>query len=679
MALAQAADAPTAASADTVLLNNRVEILPGSPLPALNAPGGPAFVARGLRDRKVELFAIVCTSGLPPRTEMLTSLKSVENQALMRLVEWGVVDCPADGHRHYALVFERPPGRRVMASLSDTMEPMHEERITRQVIQPLASVLRDLNARGIVHGDVRPTNLYIRDQATGGVMLGEGISTLPSYTQPAVFLPIERAMAQAGGRGTGTTAADLYALGVTALVLLLGRNPAKALDDEAVLQAKIDRGSYPALVGTIRISLSMMEVLRGLLADDVKQRWTLGDLDMWLSGRRLSPKQPQVPRKAVRPFELQGGEAWHARGLARLMVRAPGMAAQQIDSGEIDRWLRRSLGDDVRAEAVQSAVTSAISAGKGGSFEDRLVARVCLALDPPAPVRYKQRAVTVDGFGHAIAEAFALGQSPQVLGEAIAAQLPMFWVNVQIEAKAEFVPLVQTFDLMRSYLERQGLGFGIERVLYELNPSMPCMSPMVKTFHAQSPTELLQALDQVATRMDRGREPFDRHVAAFLGARFRKLDERLLGIAGSGGEGGRRVTAILNIMGEAQRRFGPANLPNLSAWAADLCEPALERFRSRPRREKLKAELAKVARAGDLTSLLKLIDDPDAVRKDEMAFANARREYDRTVKDIERAGREIENRQLIADTLGRQVAAMVSSILATLALITIVMLHLMNR
>lgn len=676
MAFVQGAEATSAQ--EPVVLNNRVEILPGSPLPALNAPGGPAFLARGTRDRKAEFFAIVCTSGLPARTDMLTALRSVENQAMLRLIEWGVVDWPVDGTRRQALVFERPPGRRLMASLADAIEPMGEERIARHVIQPLAGVLKDLASRAIVHGDIRPTNLFLRDQATGGVMLGECISTLPSYAQPAIMLPIERAMAQPAGRGAGTTADDLYALGITALVLLLGRNPAKQQDDEALLQAKIEKGTYPALVGTMRISLSMMEVLRGLLSDDPKQRWTLNDLEMWVSGRRLSPKQPHVPRKGVRPFEFQGVACWHSRGLARALARAPGAAAQFVDSGELDRWLRRSLGDEARADAVQSAVSSATAAGKAGSFEDRLMGRVCLALDPPAPIRYKQRAVMVDAFGHAIAEAVALSQSPQALGEAIAAQLPIFWVNVQLEAKAEFVPLVQTFDLMRTYLERPGLGHGIERVLYELNQTVPCMSPLVRAHHATTPAELMLALDAAAARADRPREPLDRHVAAFLAARFRKLDDRLLSIAGSTGDQGRRVTAILNVMADVQRRFGPSTLPNLSAWMAELIEPALERFHSRPKREKVKAELAKAARSGDLGQLMRLVDDPDAVRKDEMGFLAARRDHDRASRDMERARREIENREDVAASLGRQVAAVASSVVATLSLIAVVVLTMMG-
>jgi hypothetical protein len=215
-------------------------------------------------------------------------------------------------------------------------------------------------------------------------------------------------MAQPSGRGVGTTADDLYALGITILLLFMGRNPLRQLDDEAVLQAKIDRGTYPALVGTSRISLNLMEPLRGMLADDPKQRWSLNDLELWLSGRRLSPRQPQVPRKASRPFDFSGTLYWHCRGLARAFARNTAAAVPLIDSGELDRWLRRSLGDESRA---------------------------CLALDPAGPIRYKQKAVMVDGFGAALADAFVRNEGYQALGEAISAQLPSFWVKYAAEVQ----------------------------------------------------------------------------------------------------------------------------------------------------------------------------------------------------------------------------------------------------
>jgi hypothetical protein len=226
--------------------------------------------------------------------------------------------------------------------------------------------------------------------------------------------------------------------------------------------------------------------------------------------------------------------------------------------------------------------------------------------------------------------------------------------------------MVQTFGLMRTFLERPGPGYGIERVLYELNAAVPCMSPMVRAHHAATPGELLQALDDAATRPNRPREPVDRHVVAFLAARFRKVDDRLLALVG-GADPGRRVAALLTILWETQRRFGPAELPNLSAWVAELLEPALERFRSRPTRERLKAQFTRAARGGDLDQLMRLIEDKELVRRDGVGFAAARHQYERSMRDVERAEREIEDGDGIAGTVGRRIALASSLLVATLS------------
>ena len=263
MATAASAPAPAGRSLEPVNLAGRFEILPGTPLPSLDGPGGAAFAVRSLRDRKMDVFARVGTLGVPARMDLLSGIRGIEHVALMRMVEWGMMDWPPDGMKRIVFILENPGGRRLMNSLNDTREQMTEEQITRAVIQPLASALRELSSRGIVHGDIRPTNIFLRDQGTSGIMLGECVSAVTSFGQAPLLLTVERAMAQPSGRGVGSTADDLYALGITILLLFMGRNPVRQLDDEAMLQAKIDRGTYPALVGTSRISLNLMEPLRG--------------------------------------------------------------------------------------------------------------------------------------------------------------------------------------------------------------------------------------------------------------------------------------------------------------------------------------------------------------------------------------------------------------------------------
>jgi hypothetical protein len=212
-------------------------------------------------------------------------------------------------------------------------------------------------------------------------------------------------MAMPLGRGDGSATDDLYALGVTLIVLLLGRCPWAAMSEEQLLAEKIARGSYAALLGNERIIGTISEALRGLLADDPRERWTVDDLASWFEGRRLSPKQPAMVRRAPRPFEFGGQFFVTARSVAHAFARSPAAAARAVKAPEFEIWIQRSLADEDRAKLVNSALTEAYNLGPV-SQEERLVARVCTALDPPAPIRYKSIAVTLDGFGTAFAGGF---------------------------------------------------------------------------------------------------------------------------------------------------------------------------------------------------------------------------------------------------------------------------------
>ncbi|WP_238475131.1 serine/threonine protein kinase [Azospirillum cavernae] len=670
---AQTAAMGAMANADAVKLAERYEIQPSAPIPALNGVGGNAYTAKSLREKRIEPFATICHASILPRMDVCSTVASLDNGTHMRLLDWGLVDWPQDRGRRYCLVFERPGGRRLMNALTDVIDPMPDEQITRQIVHPLVSALKEMSGRGVVHGAIRPTNLYFRDLASGGLMLGECVSAQPGYGQSVLLETVERGMSAPAGRGTGTAADDMYSLGVTLLILALGRNPVAGLDDEAIVQAKIERGSYPALVQQHRLPLAINEVVRGLLVDDPKQRWTLNDLDLWVAGRRLSPKQPQISRRAARPMEFQGQEYWHCRTLARGFARHVPAAATVIESGELDKWLRRSLGDDVRAEAVGNAIQTA-SSGKGGSQGDRLVARVCMALDPAAPIRYRGRAMMPDGVATMLAEAFLRNESPQAVAEVIGNQLPMFWVNVQSDFKPEFVPLVQMYDQLRGFMERSAYGLGIERVLYEMNPTMPCMSGLVVKQLPTNPSELLRALDWLGAGGERHKDPIDRQIAAFLSARHKRSDDLLYTQLGSGIEPTRRVIAMLTILSDVQARTGVDGLTHLATWVQALLDPVFRRFHNRKTQELVRKQADAAAHNGRLTELLKVVDDPESLRRDRLEFEAAQIEYREADAEMEKVRHTIGDRNSIVETSGRQVAAIVSSLLSTVLVAGIILL-----
>lgn len=660
---------------DPVKLSERYEIIPSSPIPGLNSPGGAGFAAKGLRDKRIEPFALVCTGAALPRSDVASTIANLDTNTVMRLLDWGVADWPPEKCRRFVMVFEKPGGRRLMNTLADVVEPMPEDQVTRVVLTPIVHALREMSSRGVTHGGIRPTNMFYRDLTAANLMLGECVSSPPGYAQPVLLETIERGMSTPAGRGHGSSADDMYSLGATLLILLLGRNPMSGMEDEQILQAKIERGSYPAMVGQTRLPLGITEVVRGLLVDDPKQRWSVNDLDLWLSGRRLSPKQPQIARRAARPLEYQGQDLWFARTVARAIGRNPAVATPIIENGELDKWLRRSLADETRADAVAHAVQTATATSKGGSVADRLVARVCMALDPAAPIRYKNRAVMIDGIGAALAEAFLRGDSPQPVAEVIGNQLPMFWANVQSDFRPEFVPLVQMFDQLRGFLDRSAPGLGLERVLYEMNPSMPCISPMTIKYYPLTPVELLRALDWTASGGERPREPIDRHVAAFLACRHKKTDEMLYSQLAQSVEPLRRNIAMLTILADVQMRTGAEPLPHLCAWMVGMLEPVFKRFHNRPKQAEVRRQAETAAHQGRLGDLLKICDDPESLNSDVKGFENAQIAFREATGEIDKLKSTIANRNSIIEGTGRQAAAVVSSLLSMVVVAAIIFFY----
>ncbi len=655
-------------SGSSVQLGAQADVYPSSPLPELNCAGGAAFAARLRNDAAADLMAVICTGNLPPRLEYANGMKSIAHPALVNLMDHGVVSWP-DGVRYCGLAYQRSLAGRFKRSIDETHQPPGEDAINRYFVAPLIGVLGEFMRMGIFHGGIRTTNIFWRLGATVPPQLGECLSAPAGIGQPVLFETIERGMSMPSGRGAGIHVDDCYAFGVTVALLLLGHNPFAGLSDAAVIQAKLERGTFNALIGNHRLSGMQIELLRGLLTDDAHQRWTATDLDQWLGGRRLTPKGSDAGRRAARHFDFGGKEYWQVRPLAAAFAANVPEAARAIDSGALEKWLRRSLGDEDKANDVDEARRSLKEGGKTANYEDQIVARTCIALNPPAPIYFRGLAIMPGGLAAMLAEAVVTGANLQLLSEIITSRLITFWVDMQKETKTEMVPIAQQFERISGVIERTTYGNGIERAVYEINPLLPCLSPMLRTQYVMSPKGLLAALEKVGSSGLRGRDPMDRHIAAFLIVRDRRSEVLLESMATPEGSA-RRGLAMLTLYSEMQNRHGPESLPNLAQWIAPSLDAVVRRYFSRSLREALQKQVKEAAERGSLTALARIVNDPQRLERDEQEFVAARLLYLSILKEMNMLDGKIGNRDNIIQSAGRPVAATVSTFVAILVVIS---------
>lgn len=656
-------------------LDKTFDLVPGERLPALDSPQAEAYGAVERRSGN-GFLALVCRPDLAPRRDVMFQLARQERLAMLTAISWNVVAWPhAGGAERFVAVFRRPRGPRVQDRPGGAFKPWREDDIMRRLIEPVVPVLRDLDARALTHRAIRADNLFYEDEARSGCLLGECVTAPPGLDQPALYEPIETMLAMPGGRGTGYGSDDLYALGVAIAVLLAGGDPTEGMDEAAVLQSKISRGSYATLIGRTRLSLPMMEVLRGLLSDIRAERWSLADLEMWLNGRRLSPKQPALPARGQRAYAIGEENFWSVRSVAAALATRWDEGLEAVQRNDLPVWVRRAHGDEALAERLVAATGVGASSGGGGGLRDRILSRVLMALDPRLPLRLRGFAANVDALGQALAVHWQADAARQAFAELAQAKLPLAWLDAQPLSRSDHAVLRKSFEMMHHFVTRTEAGYGIERCLYEFNDHWPCQSPLLEGRYVAEAVDLLPALDALAADGIPDREPIDRHVAAFACARLKVMPDRVVrAMANTQDEAVRRL-AIAYFLAEIQRATGQGALHGLAAWVAQLLAPAVESFHSREQRKALAEKIEKAAAGGDLIALAQAADDADARARDETNFARAREEYAAVGREIAQleAGALLDPEHLRMRS--RQAASLFAGCIASTGLLLLTVLY----
>lgn len=603
------------------MLSGRYAIQMSQPMPHLDSPLAKAYAVTDSRAASRSMFGLVCSLDLLPRIEIIPQFARIRRVPVLTPVDAGMVTMSDTDGRRFIIVFEVPTGERVLASPDSQVTALREDEIVRRIIRPLMPALKEMSSRFIPHRAIRADNIFYTDSSQKAVILGECVSGPPGMSQPALYEPIEAGMARPAGRGPGVISDDLYAFGVTLVVLLAGCNPVADMSDEDLLASKIENGSYSTLVGQLRVSLSIMEPLRGLLCDAPTERWVVADIESWLEGRQLSPKQPMLPTRASRPISFAGRDYWNRFSLSYAMGRNWHDVGRVLKNRELEGWVRRSYSDDETGEAIGAA------GGGESANPEHTACRVLMVLQTRLPIRFKEFSARIEGIAQCFAAEYHDSKTRETFIELMRAKLPQMYLQSTPGSRTEQAALMKIFDMINYFIDRPQIGYGPERALYESNRGWPCQSSLIKQEYVCEVEDLLPALDRVARRGASG-DPMDRHIAAFCAARLRNLSERALRLLAVRDDVAIYRLATLQMLAEAQRSMGgQRKFPALTQWIGGLLEPVIQQFHNRVYREQLSAEIERAAKNGDLIEMQFLIDNLDAQTQDNDGYEKARTEY----------------------------------------------------
>lgn len=645
-------------------LHNHYALIPSQPLAEFSHGFGKAFAARDLMQAERAMYAVVLDNEVPYR-RLVDEVGNFNHPNMVGLIDSGTVQCSHVNEARQVLFIERPKGT-LLSEFMKTTPKLHEHRVIDFILQPLVKALLALREKKFSHGHIHPNNVYVGDTT----MLGECYSAPCGSLGHFIFEPPER-LCDPLGRGEANEKSDVYALAVLAYTLLYNTDRFKNMPQQEFARLAMDGGIYNMFAGHHEFSDTFQDFFRGVLIDDPNERWDLTQVAQWLGGKRFNMIAPSAPKEASRSFAFIGQNYFGRRPLAHALHSNWREALKDIRSMKLDRWCEVSLHRPEMAERVERTLRLAGDASTDRQVSDMLT-RIISILDQAGPLRSMSVSTRPDGIGPMLANCMRLGSQNELgqLLNMIETDVANYWSELDEFNKQEG-PSLWKLARLRQFLKSPAFGFGIERALYDLNPSLSCQSELLRRYHITEAVDVLKALDAMSRNLAPDTSFTDRHLAAFVATKVDITKEiRLFELQTLPALANNPELVVLRILARAQQRQDRLQLIGLTTWAAMRIEKMLDEIHNRASRKHLKLKLKKLAATGNLTELLGVVNK-EVAQKDHQGFVQAIALHQINHQKIER----FQNPRLIdyyAKELGGKMASTISYfILAVTSYVTL--------
>lgn len=661
------------------VLEERYQIDLSKPLTRLNTKTAEAYEARDNQEPNRKLYALVCHNSTIPRLSTIRVLQATTHPCIMNLIAAGLVPLSQNSETRYVIIHEQPSGQ-TLAQFLEKRPGMDEYYIISQILSPLAEAISHLQGLGLTHGRINPDNVYFTDKA----MLGECVSEPCGYSQPFYFETLERMQAYPAAKGSSNNP-DFYALGVLLAYTLFGAKHFANISKETLMHLIFREGTYHAIIRNQPHPEAFGDFLRGVLHDDPDDRWNWKQLRPWLNGRHFNVLVPPSPTANIRPFEYMDKQAYTRRELAEHLFRDWVNIPAALKDKQFMHWLGVSLKNKPLAEQIERIidVLNQLTVKQELQFNEQLM-RILILLDPQGPIRMSPLAFFPDGLGWLYLDYFKNQDEKEMnlLLHFMEQNMLLFWVNLrntgkdkgeepEIDRYDALHNIIARLDKMRLCLRNRGVGFGSERILYEMNPSLPCQSPLVQGKYITDAKGLMIELDRIASTLQNKKNAIDNHIFGFLACklglqnniRLREL-EHIPDLAEN------RDCIALRIFGMAQYRCGNVRLPGLSHWIGLQLLPVFDRLKSRSVRKEVRARLKESATTGQMHTMAKEIIDSALLGQDSLGYNHAINRYHFNTRQIT-SMRKGEQLQFRSNQLGLSLAKYASYLMFVVTLVTV--------
>lgn len=619
-------------------------------------------------------IAYVMATHLMPRLSLMEAQSKIENANLLQ----GYATHPIriqENPFNQTLIIAQKPGEISLASDEARHFFQIHKNVAEYLIKPIVKILREFEQLNLTHRAIHPERLTFDDLSFQNVILGAGFLTPPGFLQPACYEPLQTCLAEPTARGAGHPSYDLYALGMTVLSLFKEPKALQALASTEANKRRLSEGSHSFFIEKQMFSERITELLKGLIGDDPHQCWTLDDLESWADFNKVNARYRPPQKMATKPFVYEGQE-YHNPSLLLHQIGTNWTGAQEVLFSEDFRvWMRRNAGNQENTIGIEEAKVSA-SRAEASIRQDAIVSCCLMALHPESPFYFKGTVMCLDGVGDHLAAYFYDPQKRSDIAAFLSSKAALFWLSLKEEKSPQALRFNKLYQEASNFLSKRGMGFGIERCLYELNPHIPCLSPLINQVALYDRSDMLKALDYYAAH-NAGKLapklPIDRHLMAYAAAHYDFMkDDFLNSFPDERAPKEQKIIGCLRFLSLIEKNTQPSTLKNLYCWVHELSLESVGIYRSKKRRDIVRKLLESQRSPCPIDRLLDWVDNTTEKKRDMDEFMDAKKHHLYTVHKIRDWQFKLDNirsvSQNICDNFSILLASLASLFVAALYL-----------
>lgn len=602
-------------------IDKRFTLRLNAPLTQFDTLAAKAYEATDSNNPGRQIYALVMDNTYNYRMSAIEKLAGTQHPHLINILAHATVFLTSLNEARQLIIIDKPVGKRLNEIIAQ--QRINQEHVIKDsILAPLCKAIATLRDKQIVHGRINTRNIYISDV----LQLGECIGEPPGLSQDYLYEPIERMMSDDIGKGYGNEKVDVYAVAILAYELLYGLDHLRKIPKDEFIKKILSQGTYSLFATNRDFPDSLQDFFRGILADNPTERWGIDQLNQWINGKRFNMINSSGTNEAVRSITFDGEDFYSQKALANALHRSWREAVKDARQLKLDRWAEMGLHRPEVSERIARVMRSA-----GGTTErqnnDMLTRLICI-LDPTGPMRTQMLAMRPDGVGYSMAYMLnrGLNSELQQIMELIETDIGNYSADLAEPTgkTVEYSQFLWKLQRVKVHLKVRGLGFGAERVLYDLNPSLPCQSKMVMPYHITNINDLLRTLDTLAKKMAPDTQLLDKHIAAFIASKIDMGKEiRLLDLSPIPQLANDQELIMMKILAKAQQKNERIPMHGLCIWAAMRVEKMLDCIHNRAFRRKMKLQLKNVISNGQMSDLLNVIVNRDIASRDYEGFAQA--------------------------------------------------------